>query len=238
MIDIRFDGVSKRYRIRRPASAGEAPTPGDFWAVRDVTFEVPHGETLGIIGPNGAGKSTVLKLLSRITSPSSGTITLDGRVAALIEVGSGFHPELTGRENVFLSGSILGMKRREIAAKLERIIEFSGVGSFIDVPVKWYSSGMYVRLGFAIAAHLAADVMLIDEVLAVGDEAFQRKCEARIAERVQEGATLVLVSHDAALVERTCERVVVLDGGAVAFDGPAGAGMAHYHEMMGTVTTA
>jgi lipopolysaccharide transport system ATP-binding protein len=176
MIDIRFDAVSKRYRIKRPASPGDAPAPGDFWAVRDVSFDVPHGETLGIIGPNGAGKSTVLKMLSRITAPTQGTITLEGRVAALIEVGSGFHPELTGRENVFLSGSILGMKRREIAAKLDRIVAFSGVGTFIDVPVKWYSSGMYVRLGFAIAAHLEADILLVDEVLAVGDAAFQLQC--------------------------------------------------------------
>ncbi|HTL45189.1 MAG TPA: ABC transporter ATP-binding protein [Vicinamibacterales bacterium] len=219
MIDIRFDGVSKRYRIRRPAAAGEAPTPGDFWAVRDVTFEVPHGETLGIIGPNGAGKSTVLKLLSRITAPSAGTITLDGRVAALIEVGSGFHPELTGRENIFLSGSILGMKRREIAAKLERIIEFSGVGSFIDVPVKWYSSGMYVRLGFAIAAHLEADILLVDEVLAVGDAAFQLQCYERIGELRRQGTTMLFISHDLTSVDRLCDRVLLMNAGVIAAAG-------------------
>ena len=219
MIDIRFDGVSKRYRIRRPASPGEAPTPGDFWAVRDVTFEVPHGETLGIIGRNGAGKSTVLKLLSRITAPTTGTITLGGRVAALIEVGSGFHPELTGRENIFLSGSILGMKRREIAAKLDRIIEFSGVGAFIDVPVKWYSSGMYVRLGFSIAAHLEADILLVDEVLAVGDAAFQLQCYERIGELRRQGTTMLFISHDLSSIDRLCDRVLLMQAGRIAATG-------------------
>jgi ABC-type polysaccharide/polyol phosphate transport system ATPase subunit len=219
MMDIRFGEVSKRYRIRRPASPGDAPTAGDFWAVRDMTFEVPHGETLGIIGPNGAGKSTVLKLLSRITAPTRGTITLHGRVAALIEVGSGFHPELTGRENVFLSGSILGMKRREIAAKLERIIEFSGVGSFIDVPVKWYSSGMYVRLGFSIAAHLEADILLVDEVLAVGDAAFQLQCYERIGELRRKGTTMLFISHDLSSIDRLCDRVLLMNAGRIAAAG-------------------
>jgi ABC-type polysaccharide/polyol phosphate transport system ATPase subunit len=219
MIDIRFDGVSKRYRIRRPTAPGEAPVRGDFWAIRDVSFEVPHGETLGIIGPNGAGKSTILKLLSRITTPTEGTITLSGRVAALIEVGSGFHPELTGRENVFLSGSILGMKRREIAAKLDRIVEFSGVGAFIDVPVKWYSSGMYVRLGFSIAAHLEADILLVDEVLAVGDAAFQSQCYERIGELRRSGTTMLFISHDLASIDRLCDRVLLMGNGAIAATG-------------------
>jgi ABC-type polysaccharide/polyol phosphate transport system ATPase subunit len=219
MIDIRFDAVSKRYRIKRPASPGDAPAPGDFWAVRDVSFDVPHGETLGIIGPNGAGKSTVLKMLSRITAPTQGTITLEGRVAALIEVGSGFHPELTGRENVFLSGSILGMKRREIAAKLDRIVAFSGVGTFIDVPVKWYSSGMYVRLGFAIAAHLEADILLVDEVLAVGDAAFQLQCYERIGELRRQGTTMLFISHDLASIDRLCDRVLLMSGGRLAAAG-------------------
>ena len=219
MIDIRFDGVSKRYRIRRPASPGDAPVAGDFWAIHDVTFEVPHGETLGIIGPNGAGKSTILKLLSRITAPTRGTITLEGRIAALIEVGSGFHPELTGRENVFLSGSILGMKRREIAAKLDRIVEFSGVGAFIDVPVKWYSSGMYVRLGFSIAAHLEADILLVDEVLAVGDAAFQLQCYERIGELRRQGTTMLFISHDLASIDRLCDRVLLMKNGAITAAG-------------------
>jgi ABC-type polysaccharide/polyol phosphate transport system ATPase subunit len=182
MIDVAFDRVSKRYRIRRPVNG--RPEMQDFWAVRDVSFEVTRGETFGLIGHNGAGKSTLMKLLSRITSPTAGEIRFNGRVAALIEVGSGFHPELTGRENVYLSGSILGMKRREIAAKFDRIVDFSGVRGFIDTPVKWYSSGMYVRLGFAIAAHLDADILLVDEVLAVGDAAFQAQCVDRLLEKL------------------------------------------------------
>ena len=168
-----------------------------------MSFDVGRGETLGIIGHNGAGKSTILKLLSRITAPTRGTITLEGRVAALIEVGSGFHPELSGRENVFLSGSVLGMRRREIAAKLDRIVEFAGVGPFIDMPVKWYSSGMYVRLGFAVAAHLEADILLVDEVLAVGDAAFQIRSFERIGELRREGATLIFISHDLSAIEKT-----------------------------------
>jgi ABC-type polysaccharide/polyol phosphate transport system ATPase subunit len=213
MIDVAFDHVSKRYEIRRPGPDGNVLDPHGFWALRDVTFEVPHGETLGIIGHNGAGKSTALKLLSRITAPTEGTITLRGRLAALIEVGSGFHPELTGRENVFLSGAILGMKRREIAAKLDAIVEFSGVAPFIDVPVKWYSSGMYVRLGFSIAAYLEADILLVDEVLAVGDAAFQLRCYERIGELRRRGTTLLFISHDLASVERLCDRVVLMDHG-------------------------
>jgi ABC-type polysaccharide/polyol phosphate transport system ATPase subunit len=211
---ITFDRVSKKYRLRQAGRTRE-----DFWAVKDVSFEVPRGETLGIIGHNGAGKSTLLKLLSRITAPTSGTITLEGRLAALIEVGSGFHPELTGRENIFLSGSVLGMRRREIAAKLDRIVEFSGVGPFIDMPVKWYSSGMYVRLGFAVAAHLEADILLVDEVLGVGDAAFQLRCHERIAQLRNDGATLVFISHDLASIGRLCDRVVLMQRGRVAGTG-------------------
>ena len=154
----------------------------DFWALEDVTFEVARGETLGVVGRNGAGKSTLLKLLGGITTPTEGEITIVGKLSALIEVGSGFHPELTGRENVFLSGAILGMRRRDIAARLDSIAEFSGVSAFLDVPVKFYSSGMYVRLGFAIAAHLEPDILLVDEVLAVGDSEFQTRCLTRIEE--------------------------------------------------------
>ncbi len=191
-----------------------------FWALRDVSFEVKRSEALGIIGPNGAGKSTILKLLSNITTPTSGEIGIRGRLSALIEVGSGFHPELTGRENVFLSGSILGMRRREISEKLESIIDFAEVRQFIDTPVKRYSSGMYVRLGFSIAAHLHPDILLLDEVLAVGDAAFQSKCVKRISELKKSGTTIVFISHDLTSVELLCNRVLLLSRGKIAADGP------------------
>ena len=234
MIDVRLDQVSKRYRVRRKLEqpASERPSllhrlrhlrqrTDEFWAVRDVSFEVVRGETLGIIGHNGAGKSTILKLLSSVTTPTSGEITIKGRLSALIEVGSGFHGELSGRENIYLSGSILGMRRREIAAKLERIIEFAGVADFIDTPVKFYSSGMYLRLGFSIAAHLEPDILLLDEVLAVGDAAFQAKCLDRINELHRQGRTIVFISHDLAAVERLCRRVILLSHGRIAGEGPA-----------------
>jgi len=211
MIDLSCRHVSKRYRLRGAR--------GEFWALRDVTFEVQRGEALGIIGANGAGKSTLLKLLAGITAPTEGEIVFDGRLSALIEIGSGFHPELTGRENVYLSGSILGMRRREIASKFDRIVDFAGVRPFIDVPVKWYSSGMYVRLGFSIAAHLDPDILLIDEVLAVGDEAFQEQCLQRIGELRRAGTTAVFISHDLAAVQRTCDRVLLLEHGRIIRSG-------------------
>ena len=217
-IDVQVDRVSKCYRLR---GSGRRPGPRrrDFWAVKNVSFDVRRGETLGLIGHNGAGKSTILKLLSRITAPTSGTITLRGKLAALIEVGSGFHPELTGRENVFLSGSILGMRRQEIAAKLDRIIEFSGVGTFIDTPVKWYSSGMFVRLGFSVAAHLDAEVLLVDEVLAVGDAAFQLQCYERIGELRRAGTTMIVISHDLVSIARLCDRVALISRGQLVASG-------------------
>ena len=218
MIDVCFDGVSKRYRLRG-GSRYAGRREQEFWAVRDLRFDVQHGETVGVIGHNGAGKSTILKLLSRITAPTAGTITLNGRLAALIEVGSGFHPELTGRENIFLSGSILGMKRREIAQKLDRIIEFSGVARFVDMPVKWYSSGMFVRLGFSVAAHLEADILLVDEVLAVGDAAFQIRCYERIGELRRAGTTMLFISHDLASIERLSDRVMLMDHGRLVASG-------------------
>jgi ABC-type polysaccharide/polyol phosphate transport system ATPase subunit len=218
MIDVRFEDVSKRYRLRASSRHGGGREQ-EFWAVRDLRFDVQRGETVGVIGHNGAGKSTILKLLSRITAPTAGTITLNGRLAALIEVGSGFHPELTGRENVFLSGSILGMKRREIAQKLDRIIEFSGVERFVDMPVKWYSSGMYVRLGFAVAAHLEADILLVDEVLAVGDAAFQLRCYERIGELRRAGTTMLFISHDLGSIERLSDRVMLMDHGRLVASG-------------------
>lgn len=232
MFDLKLDGVSKRYRVRKEADeAAAARNPlirklqslrrrsQEFWAVRDLNFEVERGEALGIIGHNGAGKSTILKLLSSITAPTRGEITINGRLSALIEVGSGFHPELTGRENVYLSGSILGMRRREIAKKLDSIVEFAGVRQFIDTPVKRYSSGMYVRLGFSIAAHLDPDILLLDEVLAVGDAAFQSKCLQRINELKESGKTIVFISHDLGAVERLCDRALLMQQGQVIADG-------------------
>src|SRR6478735_8868299 len=207
MHDLEIDHVSKRYRVRADRSAASdagnvltrtlqrlRPRSEEFWALRDVSIQVNRGEALGIIGHNGAGKSTILKLIANITVPTSGEIRINGRLSALIEVGSGFHPELTGRENIYLSGSILGMRRREIVEKLERIIDFAGVRDFIDTPVKHYSSGMYVRLGFSIAAHLEPDILLLDEVLAVGDAAFQAKCLDRINELHPQGRTIVFIS--------------------------------------------
>lgn len=234
MVDLKVDHVSKRYRIRQEETPSAPqhtlmgrlrrlrPPRRDFWALRDVSFEVQRGESLGIIGANGAGKSTILKLLSSITTPTSGEITINGRLSALIEVGSGFHPELTGRENIFLSGSILGMRRREIAAKLESIVEFAGLSQFLDVPVKRYSSGMYVRLGFSIAAHLEPDILLLDEVLAVGDASFQAKCLDRIKELENAGTTIVFISHDLNAVERVCDRAILLRQGEIVASGLPG----------------
>jgi ABC-type polysaccharide/polyol phosphate transport system ATPase subunit len=232
MIDLKFDHVSKRYRVQQAKVEATPPRHPllaklqrlrrgleDFWAIRDVSFEVRKSESLGIIGHNGAGKSTILKLLSNITTPSSGEIQINGRLSALIEVGSGFHPELTGRENVYLSGSILGMRRREITKKLDDIVDFSGIGQFIDTPVKRYSSGMYVRLGFSIAAHLDPDILLLDEVLAVGDAAFQSRCLQRINELKRSGRTIVFISHDLGAVERLCDRVLLMHRGEVAASG-------------------
>jgi lipopolysaccharide transport system ATP-binding protein len=233
MTDLTLEHVSKAYRVRRLVDANGCRRSlgarllslgrqsDEFWALRDVSFTVEAGETLGIIGHNGAGKSTILKLLSGVTTPTSGEITIVGRLSALIEVGSGFHPELTGRENIFLSGSILGMRRREIVQKLERIIDFAGVNDFLDTPVKHYSSGMFVRLGFSIAAHLEPDILLLDEVLAVGDAAFQSKCLDRINQLHREGRTIVFISHDLVSVERLCGRVLLLDHGRIIASGSA-----------------
>jgi ABC-type polysaccharide/polyol phosphate transport system ATPase subunit len=238
MIDLKLDGVSKKYRIRE---GGNSPKrwynrafvrrTAEVWALRDVSFEVKEGEALGIVGHNGAGKTTILKLLSSITAPTEGEITIRGKLAALIEVSSGFHPELTGRENVYLHGAMLGMKRSEITRKMESIVEFSGVQKYIDVPLKRYSSGMYVRLGFSVAAHLDPDIVLLDEVLAVGDVAFQAKCLDRIAELRKTGRTIIFVSHDLASVYRICDRALLLDRGAVLMDGAPRAVIDQYQKM-------
>src|SRR5215510_7246856 len=216
---ITVDQVSKRYRlsqlgarsireeVARLVQGGMSREKEEFYALRDISFEVDQGETLGLIGPNGSGKSTILKLLSRIIYPTEGRIVVRGSVASLIEVGAGFHPELTGHENIFLYGSIMGMKKAEVREKFDRIVEFSGLQRFIDTPVKRYSSGMYVRLGFAVAAHINPHVLLVDEVLAVGDASFQSKCQRRIEDLQRNGMTIVFVSHDMSAVQRLCSRV-------------------------------
>jgi homopolymeric O-antigen transport system ATP-binding protein len=200
----------------------------EVWALRGVSFGVTRGEVLGVIGPNGAGKSTLLAILSRITEPSAGRVEIRGRVSSLLEVGTGFHPELSGRDNVFLNGAILGMSRAETKKKFDEIVEFSGVGEFIDIPVKRYSSGMQVRLAFAVAAHLDPEVLLLDEVLAVGDASFQAKCHARVEEIARSGRTVLFVSHDAASVARLCQNAIVLRQGLVAYTGPADEAVEHY----------
>ncbi len=200
----------------------------EFWALRDVSFEVKPGEALGVIGPNGAGKSTSLKLLTRILKPTSGHCHVRGRVGALIEISAGFHPDLTGRENLFLQGAILGMSRQEVAKKMDAIVEFAGIRDFIDTPLKRYSSGMNARLGFAIAAHVDPDVLLIDEVLAVGDFAFQQKCYERLAEFRRSGAAIVFVSHSMQAIVSLCDQAVVLRPGVTALVGPVGEVAAAY----------
>jgi len=190
-----------------------------FWALKDVNFEVERGEVLGIIGRNGAGKSTLLKILSRITYPTEGEIVMRGRVGSLLEVGTGFHPELTGRENIYFNGAILGMKKREIEEKFDEIVKFSGVEKFLDTPVKRYSSGMNVRLAFSVAAHLDPEILLVDEVLAVGDAEFQKKCLGKMGEVASEGRTVLFVSHNMAAVENLCSRSLLLHNGIVSFEG-------------------
>src|SRR5690349_21328731 len=198
--------------------ATEAET---IWALRDVSFEVDEGEVVGIIGRNGAGKSTLLKILSKITYPTSGKVKVKGRVASLLEVGTGFHEELTGRENVYLNGSILGMTRREIDASLDLIVEFADIGEFLDTPIKRYSSGMRMRLGFSVAAHLRTDILFVDEVLAVGDVHFQKKCLGAMRDLGDGGRTVVFVSHNLAAVENLCKRTVWIADGRVKQDGPS-----------------
>jgi lipopolysaccharide transport system ATP-binding protein len=238
---ITVNRLGKRYRIARERAtygrlteslASSVRTPIDrlrgrmqqesesFWALRDISFEVPAGQVLGVIGRNGAGKSTLLKILSRITEPTTGRAELFGRVGSLLEVGTGFHPELTGRENILLSGSILGMRRSEIERRFDEIVEFSGLAQFLDVPIKRYSSGMSVRLGFAVAAHLSPDILLLDEVLAVGDASFQQKSLARISEIAAAGRTVLFVSHDLGAISRMTERCAYLEAGKVHRLGP------------------
>jgi lipopolysaccharide transport system ATP-binding protein len=251
---IRIDNISKQYRLGdRPvgtyvdlrdvlANAATAslrrfigrngraqPKSADtFWALKDVSLEVQPGEVVGIIGRNGAGKSTLLKILSRITEPTTGRVELRGRIASLLEVGTGFHPDLTGRENIYLNGSLLGMRHREIARKFDEIVAFSEIEAFLDTPVKRYSSGMYVRLAFAVAAHLEPEIVLVDEVLAVGDAGFQRKCLGKMGEVARSGRTVLFVSHNMAAVRNLCTRGLVLSRGVPTCDGPIDEAVEHY----------
>jgi lipopolysaccharide transport system ATP-binding protein len=252
-VAIRVDNLGKRYRLGRRerystlrdtlAEAAQTPwrwltakangngrsaAADTLWALRDLSFEVTHGEVVGIIGRNGAGKSTLLKILSQITEPTTGQVELSGRVASLLEVGTGFHPELTGRENIFLNGAILGMKRAEIIRKFDEIIAFAEVDKFLDTPVKHYSSGMQMRLAFAVAAHLEPEILIVDEVLAVGDAEFQRKCLGKMGEVARDGRTVLFVSHNMQAIRGLCSRVCVLRQGNLAFDGPSEEGLLSY----------
>ncbi len=220
--------------IKRPNN----PSTDFMWSLKDVSFEVKQGEVVGIIGRNGAGKTTLLKLLSRITEPTQGRVEINGRVGSLLEVGTGFHPELTGRENIYLSGAILGMTKKEIARKFDEIVDFSGVEKFIDTPVKRYSSGMCVRLGFAVAAHMEPEILLIDEVLAVGDAAFQKKCLGKMGDVSKEGRTILFVSHNMMAVENLCQRGVVLDQGQVKFIGGQREAIAQYLKALSANTAS
>ena len=220
------------WRMLRPA-AESGGLPELLWALKDVSFEVEQGEVLGVIGTNGSGKSTLLKILARITTPSTGEAELAGRVGALLEVGTGFHPDLSGRENILLNGAIIGMTPEEIRAREADIIEFSGVGRFIDTPVKHYSSGMFMRLAFAVAAHLLCEIMLVDEVLAVGDAGFQEKCKRKIQAIAHGGGTVLFTSHDMSAIERLCRRVLVLSEGRVVYFGEAAGGIAEYRRLIG-----
>lgn len=248
------DGISKSYRIARALTRqpyrtlqeevialprtlwkralGRSEALETFWALSDISFSVREGEVVGIVGRNGAGKSTLLKILSRITEPTHGRAEIYGRVGALLEVGTGFHPELTGRENVFLSGAILGMRRSEIARRFDAIVSFAEVEQFIDTPTKRYSSGMYTRLAFAVAAHLEPEILLVDEVLAVGDSAFQKKCLGKMEDVAGEGRTVFFVSHNTQAVRQLCTRCVLLDHGRVVADGPTDSTLAVYNQRL------
>jgi ABC-type polysaccharide/polyol phosphate transport system ATPase subunit len=249
-----FDQVSKRYRLHRGwhfSSIGEAigrlrrrvrpaegTSPDFFWALRDVNFQIERGESVGLIGSNGAGKSTMLKILSRVTVPTKGTFSAVGKIGALIEVGAGFHFDLTGRENVYLNGAIMGMSRAEVEAKFDRIVAFAEIERFIDTPIKYYSSGMAVRLGFAVAAHINPDILLVDEVLAVGDAAFQAKCLNKLAELREQDKTIVLVTHNMTNIVQHCDRVIWMDHGTVRAQGEPEAIVEQYLQAVQPATGA
>ena len=243
-------GLAKAYHIGAPAGTGSlydrlAATMGlrgrshaddpTIWALKDVDFDVAPGQVLGILGRNGSGKSTLMKILSRVTPPTQGYAVVMGRVGALLQVGTGFHPELSGRDNIALSGAILGMSKNEVRAVQDQIVDFAEIGQFLDTAVKHYSTGMYLRLAFSVSAHLAADVLLIDEVLSVGDTAFQEKCRVRIRSLVAEGRTVLFVSHGLETVRSLCDRAIVLDHGSIVFAGPTEEGVAAYRSLMASV---
>ena len=238
--EIVVDHAARRFRVypreRRALKdlvfARSGTRGSEVWALSDVSFVVEPGSAVGLVGRNGSGKTTLLRLLSGIIKPTSGHIAVGGRIGSLLELGAGFHPDMTGRENVYLNGSIHGLPRAAIRERFDEIVSFAGLEQFIDLPVRTYSSGMYMRLGFAIAAHVAADVLLLDEVFAVGDEAFQRKCVGKIFEFKQAGGTIVFVSHDAASVERLCDRAILLRDGAVSFDGPTHEAIVAYRSQL------
>jgi ABC-type polysaccharide/polyol phosphate transport system ATPase subunit len=238
--EVRIEEVSRRFRVypkdartlkelivTRGRGRGE-----DVWALSGVALAIEPGEAVGLVGRNGSGKTTLLKLIGGIIKPSLGQLDVGGRVASLLELGAGFHPEFTGRENVFLNGALHGLSRVEIRERMDEIVEFAGIGHYVDLPVRTYSAGMYMRLGFAVAAHVDADVLLLDEIFAVGDEEFQRKCFGRISQFKQRGGTIVFVSHDAASVERLCERAVLLRSGLVDFDGPTHEAILRYRSHL------
>lgn len=218
----------KAAKLLRGDASGAAGLDVTIWALKDVSFEVKRGDVLGVIGSNGAGKSTLLKILSRITEPTEGYAEIHGRMGSLLEVGAGFHPELTGRENVYMNGSILGMKKAEIDRKFDEIVAFSGVEKFIDTPVKHYSSGMYTRLAFAVAAHLESEIMLVDEVLAVGDVEFQKKCRGKIVDVTKEGRTVLFVSHSMDAILKLCPTTILLNDGKIVAQGSSSQVIAQY----------
>ena len=228
---------SRKPKVESPSGEPDGDLGDDeMWALRGVFFEVKQGEILGIIGRNGAGKSTLLKILSRVTAPTSGEVRVKGRIASLLEVGTGFHPELTGRENVFLNGAILGMTKAEILKRYDAIVDFAGVERYMDTPVKRYSSGMYVRLAFAVAAHLETEILICDEVLAVGDVEFQKKCIGKMQDVSKHGRTILFVSHNMAAVSKLCSQCALLDGGRLKMIGPTDAIIPVFHLKGGKIT--
>jgi ABC-type polysaccharide/polyol phosphate transport system ATPase subunit len=226
---ISFEKVNKQYAVGMPHLFGDKHL---FHAVQNISFRLKKGSTLGIIGPNGSGKSTILKLLAGVTYPDAGTITVNGRIAPLIELGAGFHPELTGRENIYLNGTLLGLKKKQIDSLFEQIVDFAGIKEFIDIPVKKYSSGMFVKLGFSLSTHTDPDILLVDEVLAVGDEGFQRKCIEKFVDFKKAGKTIVVVSHDLGLISSLCDEAMLLSGGEIVEYGSTDSAISHYLQMV------